>query len=99
MPTPKQIYIEDDGSKVAIKEYIDMRFDAVNKGIDLSERNMQTRLEGLNEWRQQSLDQTRTYITRKELEALLSGRRDMIALAVAVVSLVVAVVGMIWGGP
>ncbi|MBU1457010.1 MAG: hypothetical protein KKD01_20035 [Proteobacteria bacterium] len=97
MTTAKQIFVNDDGTRVPIKDYIDMRFDASERAIELSERTIQARLAGLNEWRQQSLDQTRTYVTRTELEAKLGGRRDTLALGVGAIGVITGVISLIVG--
>jgi hypothetical protein len=55
---------------IPLKEYFDMRFDMLAKQIDATANGLEKRLEGMNEFREQLNQQTRSFISRMELEAV-----------------------------
>ena len=56
---------------VPLRDYIDIRFDALQIAIEKAERTMNTRLEGMNEFRETLKDQSARFVTRDELSAML----------------------------
>ena len=56
-------------SYVPLREYIEARIRGLEKASDLAWQNLQIRLEGMNEWRQQSKDQSQTYTTKFEYDS------------------------------
>ena len=53
---------------VTLKDYIDMRFEEIEKARSQAFLSMDKRLEGMNEFRAQLKDQTQLYLTRGEYE-------------------------------
>jgi len=53
-----------------LKNYIDTKFENLEKANNLARENLDTRLESMNEFRNSMKDQASTYITRKEIEAI-----------------------------
>jgi Flp pilus assembly protein TadB len=81
-----------------IKEYIDDRFrfcretrDVILEAKDLAlvkaEKSMETRLAGMNEFRDTLKDQAGRFITRNELLGLVTGISTVISIIVALVSM------------
>jgi hypothetical protein len=62
---------------VSLRDYVDTRFDGIEKAISLARENLETRLEGLNEWRQQSKDREAAYTTRSELNLVCDKIRTL----------------------
>lgn len=73
---------------VALKEYVDQRLVDMDariesdlrgreRAVELAERNLATRLDHLNEWRQQSLSERTTFATREMVDMLESRVRAM----------------------
>jgi hypothetical protein len=60
---------KNDG--IALKDYIDTRFDAVCKEISKAESILNIRLENMNEFRNSLKDQAGTFVTRTELNLQL----------------------------
>lgn len=71
-----------NNGKVSLKEYLSRRMDDLEKriqtifdmnavAIDKAEKRMDTRLEGMNEFRDQLRDQASRFITRVEFDALM----------------------------
>jgi len=54
-----------------LKEYICARLDGIEKATSIASEAMNTRLEGMNEFRQQLKDQSGTFITRLEHDSLI----------------------------
>lgn len=52
----------------ALCKKIDLRFDANEKAIDLARRDMERRLEGMNEFREQLTNQATTFLSRTEAQ-------------------------------
>ena len=52
---------------VSLKEYLESRIHAVEKGIDVANHSMQKRLDGMNEFREALKDQSARHITRDEV--------------------------------
>jgi hypothetical protein len=57
--------------KISLKEYVDMRFDEVKYSVATTATQLDKRLDGMNEFRQQLNDQTRTFVSRAEYNALV----------------------------
>jgi hypothetical protein len=53
---------------VALKDYVDTRFEAVCKDIEKSETALNKRLEGMNEFRDTLKDQAGQFLTRAEFD-------------------------------
>jgi hypothetical protein len=63
----------DDPDTVPLRDYLAKCFELVNTKLDSTEKatnlareNLEQRLEGLNEWRQQSKDRERDFLPRSE---------------------------------
>lgn len=59
-----------------LKEYVDIRFDALDKAITKAEAANEKRLENVNEFRLQLSDQSRTFMPRSEAEGVMKGLND-----------------------
>ena len=57
---------------VSYKEYVNEKFSALEKAVDLAKNSMEKRLEGMNEFRETLKDQTATFMTRKEMEIIFA---------------------------
>ena len=57
---------------VTLKEHIETRLDALDKALNLAEKSMEKRLEGMNAFREQINKIEGTLVTRKELDLILS---------------------------
>jgi hypothetical protein len=83
----------------ALEKRIELQFDLQKIALDKASDQMESRLEGMNEFRSAMKDQTALFITRAELELKLEserkGRRDNIALFLSIVSIVLVVWKMI----
>lgn len=53
---------------VSLREYVDVRFDAIKEAVAKAEAASDRRFDGVNEFRAQLADQTRTLIPRIEAE-------------------------------
>jgi hypothetical protein len=51
---------------VALRTYVDVRFDAQQRAVDKSEIDLNKRLDAVNEFRKQLADESQTFITRNE---------------------------------
>src|SRR3989304_5414015 len=60
------------GEFVTLREYLESRIQAVERGIEVANRSMQERLSGMNEFRDTLKDQAARFVTRDELETKLS---------------------------
>jgi hypothetical protein len=84
---------------ITLKEYFNTKLDNVEKATFLASRALEARLESMNEFRNQIKDQAATFITRNELEAKLQamekGKRDNIALIIAVLGIVISIFSII----
>lgn len=56
---------------VSLKEYIDTRFEAMEKAVTIANATMDKRLEGMNEFRSSLKDASALYFTRAEHQAYL----------------------------
>lgn len=56
----------------SLKEYIDLRFTAIENSTKLAQDNLNTRLESMNEFRMSLKDQSSNFITRIEHEAMMT---------------------------
>ena len=54
---------------VTLKEYFESKFKAVDKALKLASSNMERRLEGMNEFREDLRNQAATFVSRTECEA------------------------------
>jgi len=70
---------------VSLKDYMDTKFDSIEKATDLAGENLKTRLDSLNEWRLQNKDERNLYVTKES-------RKDNLALWIALGSILVSVV-------
>jgi hypothetical protein len=68
--TPKKEFNYADG--VTLREFLEARLDAMDKAVSVSRATMETRLEGMNEFRNTLRDQAGHFITRQELAVMLS---------------------------
>ena len=59
------------GEFVTLREYLESRIQAVEKGIEVANRSMQERLSGMNEFRETLKDQASRFVTRNELDTKL----------------------------
>ena len=57
---------------VTLREFLEARLDAMDKAVSVSRATMETRLEGMNEFRNTLRDQASQFITRSELNVMLS---------------------------
>lgn len=55
-----------------LKNYMDLKFTSLDKSTCLAQDNLNNRLENMNEFRESLKDQTKSYITRTEHEALIT---------------------------
>lgn len=53
---------------VTLRDYIDTRIDAIEKAISVAYRSMESRLEGMNEFRNTLKDQNLSFITKAEYQ-------------------------------
>jgi hypothetical protein len=60
-----------DSKYKELKEYIDVKFNAMEKSTSLAQENLNTRLEGMNEFRNTLKDQSSHFITRTEHKSLI----------------------------
>jgi hypothetical protein len=54
-----------------LRQYMDIKFDSIEKSTCLAQDNLNTRLETMNEFRNSMKDQASHYITRTEHESLI----------------------------
>ena len=66
--------------KISIRDYVDTRIEAVNSATRIAYTSMDSRLLGMNEFRNQLKDQTATFINRNEFNTTLSKHEDDIGL-------------------
>ena len=66
--------------KISIRDYVDTRIEAVNSATKIAYTSMDSRLLGMNEFRNQLKDQTATFINRNEFNTTLSKHEDDIGL-------------------
>lgn len=57
-----------DEAQVSLKEHIEVRIRALEKATEIAASQMEKRLDGMNEFRQQLKDQEATYLTRTEYQ-------------------------------
>jgi len=55
---------------VSLRDYLDMRLCNMQKAVDVASKEMDRRLEGMNEFRAQLDRQTRTFVTQIEHDVL-----------------------------
>jgi hypothetical protein len=56
---------------ISLKEYIDLRFKMIDKSTDLALSSLNKRLDSMNEFRTTLKDQTNTFLTKVEHEAVM----------------------------
>jgi hypothetical protein len=66
-------------SSVPLREYIDVQFTAVKEAVAKAEAASDRRFEGVNEFRAQLADQTRTLMPRLEVEEKFKGMEKSIS--------------------
>lgn len=54
---------------ITLKEYFDIRYQAMERAVDKASASMEKRLEGMNEFRSQLKEQASRFITREEMQA------------------------------
>lgn len=67
-------------SDIPIKDYFEMRIEALEKATTLAALQMDKRLEGMNEFRTQLKDQGQTFLTRAEMDIVSHNTRSEISL-------------------
>ena len=84
---------------VTLKEYVESRLNAIDKATDLARTQMESRLETMNEFRDQLNRQASTFVTTNEfdvkLTAMEKSRRDNISLVISLIALSVGILGVI----
>ena len=58
--------------KISLKEFINAKFEALEKSTELSRIGMEKRLDSMNEFRQQLKDQNSTFITKAEHQIVIT---------------------------
>jgi subtilase family serine protease len=91
----------------SLNEYINERFQSAQLAVDKATEVLKEKLEGLNEWRQQSKDQTATHPTRIEIKNIEKDIMDLRESRAELrgkanqkdvnISIVIAIVGFIIG--
>jgi len=96
-----------NGTKVSIRDYVDVRFSDIEKTIDLmhdasdiaiklAANDLRTRLDSMNEFRSALKDQAGTFVSRNEMElkfeSLEKGRKDNISLFISGLAILVSIV-------
>ena len=59
-----------DSRFTELKNYMDVKFNSIEKSTCLAQDNLNARLENMNEFRNSLKDQTAQYITKAELETI-----------------------------
>ena len=97
------------GDFVSLREFLECRIIAIEKGIEVANNSMQARLSGMNEFREALRDQAARHVTRDELDIKLENLAEQLrALQVfravlegkasqtqANIILVIAIIGLI----
>jgi hypothetical protein len=60
-----------DNRFTELKNYMDIKFNSIEKSTCLAQENLNARLENMNEFRNSLKDQTANFITRTEHESLI----------------------------
>ena len=88
-----------DTSIKSIMLYVDTKFTSENIAITKAEISLGERLNSMTEFRESLKYQASKFVTREELYAKLDGmdknRKDNTALIIAILSLIVAVIGVL----
>jgi len=61
-----------DGRFDELKQYIDLKFNNIEKSTCLAQDNLNIRLEKMNEFRSTMSDQSKNFVTRNEHDSLIS---------------------------
>ena len=67
-----------DEPTVSLRDYIDIRFDALDKAVTKADAASEKRFESTNEWRATMNDKDRLVMPRTEAENLIRGLSDKI---------------------
>ena len=70
--------VQPDG--VSWRDWVDARFDAMDKQVLLTKADLERRLENMNEWRAEREKMTDTYMTSERYEACHGRLVDQIAV-------------------
>lgn len=94
----------EDDTRVTLKEYTDARFEALSNAIQNTATQLDKRLDGMNEFRQQINDLTRQFVTRQEHDLLVNrvnsnenkisnfeGRSYAVGVVVTIISLAASI--------
>ena len=65
MPTPSRAN-PHTAEYITLRDYIDTRVSSIDKAVELAYEQMDTRLQGMNEFRQSLRDQGNTFLTKAE---------------------------------
>jgi len=60
---------ENNGTKISLRDYIDLKFDTLKEESNKSEEKLDIRLNTMNEIREQLRDQASTFLPRTEYDA------------------------------
>lgn len=66
-----QNHTEGRSKSVTLKEYVDVRFELLQRAVDKAEMALGTRLTGMNEFRETLKDQAGQFVTREELTLIM----------------------------
>ena len=61
---------------VSIRDYVDLRFEEAQRAIDKAEASMRERLAGMNEFRDQLKDQAGRFVTRDEMNIIITKQAE-----------------------
>jgi hypothetical protein len=59
----------DDKNVITLKEYIDTKLEAYTQAVKIASQNLEKRLDGMNEFREQLRAQASSFITREYYDA------------------------------
>ena len=76
MPEEEKVYSWNGRQGVSWREYVDLRFDENQRALEKSERDMDARLESMNEFRDTLRDQASRFVTRDEVKLCLKPIED-----------------------
>ena len=64
--TEERTRVMPNGERVSLRDYVDVRFEAISQQRQATEKTLDARLESMNEFRQAITDQSRTFMTKEE---------------------------------
>ena len=73
-------YIRRASDTVSLREYVDIRLLSIENAIVLAKQNMDSRLDSMNEIREQLRDQASRFVTRAEALSLVVAMTGVLAL-------------------